>query len=92
MRLRLARAYARRRKIIRFEGMYHGFSDGVYWSKHPPIDRAGPDRRPMPVAQGPGMPLGVEENLIILPWNDAEALADAWPGTAMRSPASSPNR
>ena len=73
---RLARAYARRRKIIRFEGMYHGFSDGVYWSKHPPIDRAGPDRRPMPVAQGPVMPLGVEENLIILPWNDAEALAD----------------
>jgi glutamate-1-semialdehyde 2,1-aminomutase len=73
---RLARAYARRRKIIRCEGMYHGFSDGVYWSKHPPIDRAGPDRRPMPVAQGPGMPLGVEENLIILPWNDAEALAD----------------
>jgi glutamate-1-semialdehyde 2,1-aminomutase len=73
---RLARAYARRRKIIRFEGMYHGFSDGVYWSKHPPIDRAGPDRRPMPVAQGPGMPLGVEENLIILPWNDAQALAD----------------
>jgi glutamate-1-semialdehyde 2,1-aminomutase len=73
---RLARAYARRCKIIRFEGMYHGFSDGVYWSKHPPIDRAGPDRSPTPVAQGPGMPRGMEENLIVLPWNDAEALAD----------------
>lgn len=74
---RLARAYTGRNKIIRFEGMYHGFSDGVYWSKHPSIERAGPDDRPVPVPQGPGMPKGVEENLIILPWNDAQALADA---------------
>jgi glutamate-1-semialdehyde 2,1-aminomutase len=73
---RLARAFTGRRKIIRFEGMYHGFSDGVYWSKHPALDKAGPDNRPVPVAQGPGMPKGVEENLIILPWNDAQALAD----------------
>src|SRR5262250_3011843 len=64
---RLARAYTGRRKIIRFEGMYHGFSDGVYWSKHPKIEKAGPDNRPIPVPQGPGMPKGVEENLIILP-------------------------
>ena len=73
---RLARAFTKRNKIIRFEGMYHGFSDGVYWSKHPSIAKAGPDDRPVAVAQGPGMPKGVEENLIILPWNDAQALAD----------------
>lgn len=74
---RLARAFTKRNKIIRFEGMYHGFSDGVYWSKHPNIAKAGPDDRPIAVAQGPGMPKGVEENLIILPWNDAQALEDA---------------
>jgi glutamate-1-semialdehyde 2,1-aminomutase len=73
---RLARAFTKRSKIIRFEGMYHGFSDGVYWSKHPNISKAGPDDRPVPVPQGPGMPKGVEENLIILPWNDADVLAD----------------
>lgn len=73
---RLARAFTKRSKIIRFEGMYHGFSDGVYWSKHPNIAKAGPDNHPIPVPQGPGMPKGVEENLIILPWNDADALAD----------------
>jgi glutamate-1-semialdehyde 2,1-aminomutase len=73
---RLARAFTQRSKIIRFEGMYHGFSDGVYWSKHPNISKAGPDDRPVPVPQGPGMPKGVEENLIILPWNDADVLAD----------------
>jgi glutamate-1-semialdehyde 2,1-aminomutase len=74
---RLARAFTKRGKVIRFEGMYHGFSDGVYWSKHPNIDKAGPDNRPIAVPQGPGMPKGVEQNLIILPWNDADALADA---------------
>jgi glutamate-1-semialdehyde 2,1-aminomutase len=73
---RLARAFTKRNKIIRFEGMYHGFSDGVYWSKHPNIAKAGPDDHPIPVPQGPGMPKGVEQNLIILPWNDANALAE----------------
>ena len=73
---RLARAFTKRSKIVRFEGMYHGFSDGVYWSKHPKIDKAGPDHRPVAVPQGPGMPKGVEQNLIILPWNDPDALAE----------------
>jgi glutamate-1-semialdehyde 2,1-aminomutase len=74
---RLARAFTGRPKLIRFEGMYHGFSDQVYWSKHPDIAKAGPDAHPVPVPQGPGLPRGVEANLIILPWNDADALADA---------------
>ncbi|HET7161217.1 MAG TPA: glutamate-1-semialdehyde 2,1-aminomutase [Rhodanobacteraceae bacterium] len=74
---RLARAFTGRPKLIRFEGMYHGFSDQVYWSKHPDIAKAGPDDHPVPVPQGPGLPRGVEENLIILPWNDADVLADA---------------
>ena len=47
-------------KIIRFEGMYHGFSDAVYWSKHPPLEKAGPESRPVPVPQGPGLPKGLE--------------------------------
>jgi glutamate-1-semialdehyde 2,1-aminomutase len=71
---RLSRAITGRKKIIRFEGMYHGFSDAVYWSKHPNISIAGPDKKPNPVPQGPGLPSGIEENLIILPWNDIEAL------------------
>jgi glutamate-1-semialdehyde 2,1-aminomutase len=75
--LRLARTFTGRKKVIRFEGMYHGFSDGVYWSKHPRLDEAGPPSRPVPVAQGPGMPSGVAEELIILPWNDIEALRAA---------------
>ncbi|WP_210318375.1 aspartate aminotransferase family protein [Aureimonas endophytica] len=74
---RLARAFTGRRRIVRFEGMYHGFSDAVYWSKHPDLASAGPDEQPVPVAQGPGLPKGVEDNLLILPWNDVEALREA---------------
>lgn len=72
--LRLARTFTGRRKVIRFEGMYHGFSDGVYWSKHPPLAEAGSDARPIAVPQGPGMPTAAGHELLILQWNDLGAL------------------
>jgi glutamate-1-semialdehyde 2,1-aminomutase len=75
--LRLARTFTGRQKIIRFEGMYHGFGDGVYWSKHPRLEEAGPDERPVPVPQGPGVPEAIARQLIILPWNDSGALRAA---------------
>jgi glutamate-1-semialdehyde 2,1-aminomutase len=75
--VRLARAFTGRQKVIRFEGMYHGFSDGVYWSKHPSLNEAGPDAAPVAVPQGPGLPAGVEDGLIILPWNDTARLRAA---------------
>jgi len=71
---RLARASTGRPMLVRFEGMYHGFSDAVYWSKHPSLTEAGDDARPRPVPQGPGLPPGIEASLIILPWNDIDAL------------------
>jgi glutamate-1-semialdehyde 2,1-aminomutase len=74
--MRLARAFTGRGKVIRFEGMYHGFSDGVYWSKHPALNMAGPDSAPVPVPQGPGLPAGVGDSLIILPWNDPAMLRE----------------
>jgi glutamate-1-semialdehyde 2,1-aminomutase len=75
--IRLARAFTGRDKIIRFEGMYHGFSDGVYWSKHPHLDQAGPDQSPIAVPQGPGLSKAAGDQLIILPWNDVDALRAA---------------
>jgi glutamate-1-semialdehyde 2,1-aminomutase len=68
--LRLARVFTGRSKVIRFEGQYHGFSDGIYWSKHPDLDKAGPDEHPVVVPQGPGVPPGMGESLIIAQWND----------------------
>src|ERR1700681_398594 len=39
--------------------------------------RAAPPAPPIPVAQGPGLPPGLAEQLIILPWNDIDALREA---------------
>jgi glutamate-1-semialdehyde 2,1-aminomutase len=68
--LRLARTFTGRNKVIRFEGQYHGFSDGIYWSKHPDLNLAGPDSHPVALPQGPGVPPEMGESLIIAQWND----------------------
>jgi glutamate-1-semialdehyde 2,1-aminomutase len=74
--LRLARAFTGRKRVIRFEGQYHGFSDGIYWSKHPDLNQAGPDERPVALPQGPGVPAEMGESLLIAQWNDLEAIED----------------
>jgi glutamate-1-semialdehyde 2,1-aminomutase len=72
--LRLARAFTGRDRVVRFEGQYHGFSDGIYWSKHPDLDRAGSDARPIALPQGPGLPREMGESLVIAQWNDLEMI------------------
>ena len=73
--VRLARAFSGRNKIIRFEGMYHGFSDSVYWSKHPSKNSIDAMGNCIPEPQGPGLPKGVDDSLLICQWNDPDALA-----------------
>lgn len=72
--LRLARAYTKRNKIIRFEGMYHGFSDSIYWNKHPSSNSIDKFGNCMPEPQGPGLPNGIKETLLICQWNNLESL------------------
>jgi len=72
--VRLARAATGRPLILRFEGMYHGWFDTVYWSNHPKLELAGPDDAPVAVPAGAGMAPGVGDSLVILQWNDAAAL------------------
>lgn len=72
--IRLARAYTGKGKIVRFEGMYHGFSDGIYWSKHPSKDAIDKWGNCTPEPQGPGLPKGIENSLLICQWNDLDAL------------------
>ena len=74
--LRLARAFTGKHKVVRFEGMYHGFSDSIYWSKHPSADAIDENGNCKPEPQGPGLPVGLEENLIICQWNDLDMLSE----------------
>jgi glutamate-1-semialdehyde 2,1-aminomutase len=59
--------------VVRFEGMYHGWLDTVYWSNHPDLAKAGPDERPVPVPAGRGIPESIGESLLVLGWNDPES-------------------
>jgi glutamate-1-semialdehyde 2,1-aminomutase len=72
--LRVARAYTRRPKFIKFEGHYHGWLDSVAFSVNPPLSApdAGPDVEPVPWSSG--IPAGLSEDVIVLPWNDLDVI------------------
>lgn len=63
--LRLARAATRRRKVVIFEGSYHGHFDGI-------LARRTMGGQTVPVA--PGVPEGLTEDLVVLDYGSEEAL------------------
>jgi len=68
--MRAARAFTRRDKILKFEGGYHGMSDYSLMSLAP--KRSG--NFPAPVPDSAGIPKSVLDDMIIAPFNDAEAV------------------
>ncbi len=71
--LRLARAYTNRKKIIAFEGQYHGWNDVVFHRYHAPIEEL-PARGFGPALPGSTGMNGAPHDLIVCQWNDAETL------------------
>jgi glutamate-1-semialdehyde 2,1-aminomutase len=65
--IRLARGHTKRDKIIKFEGCYHGHSDSL-------LIKAGSGALTLGVPSSPGVPAGLAEHTITLPYNDIEAL------------------
>jgi glutamate-1-semialdehyde 2,1-aminomutase len=78
MAMRLARAFTGRRKILKFEGHYHGWSDQAFISTRPPLNEAGPADAPVPVAGSPGMPDSVLGDVVVAGWNDLDFLRSAF--------------
>ncbi len=76
MALRVARAFTGRQTVIKFEGSYHGTYDDVQWSVSPPADSLGSGGRSGAVPETAGLPGGAER-VLVLPYNDAEALRSA---------------
>ncbi len=72
--IRLARAATGKRKIIKFEGHYHGWFDNVLWSTAPAVAAAGPADAPVPVIGSKGQLPESAEDLVVLPWNNLEIL------------------
>jgi len=71
---RLARAYTQRNAIIKFEGHYHGWSDGVLFNTAAPLRTLGDNMLPQPESMSQGVADNSESGLIILPWNNFEAI------------------
>jgi glutamate-1-semialdehyde 2,1-aminomutase len=73
--IRLARGYSRKPKIAKFEGGYHGSHDAVEVSVAPPLEVAGPAHAPRAVPGVGGMSAHAVDEVVILPYNDEEAVA-----------------
>ncbi len=78
--IRLAKGVTRRDKIVKVEGGYHGHHDEVMISNKPSLDDAGPADRPNSVPQSAGISKGVLADVVVVPYNDAEALDRALAG------------
>ena len=72
---RVARAKTGKQKFVRFEGHYHGWLDNVAWGlSTPSVEELGSREDPNIFPWTAGLPEHVEDNFIILPWNDLPLL------------------
>jgi glutamate-1-semialdehyde 2,1-aminomutase len=68
--MRLARAFRRRDKILKFEGGYHGMGDAALMSLAP----SRPGNFPRPVPDSAGIPASVQDDILVAPFNDLDAV------------------
>jgi glutamate-1-semialdehyde 2,1-aminomutase len=75
--LRIARAHTAREKFIKFEGQYHGMADYFMFSTASANPKAlGSRRNPINVQATSGIPKGINQYVINLPFNDFERLEE----------------
>lgn len=72
--IRLARAFTGRTKLLKFEGHYHGWLDGVAFSTAVDPARSGPRERPNVVPISGGIAPSAAGEVLVAPWNDLAAL------------------
>ena len=69
--MRVARAYRKRDKVMKFEGGFHGMSEYSLQSMAP----KRPGNFPQAVPDSPGIPRSVAGDMLIAPFNDADLAA-----------------
>jgi glutamate-1-semialdehyde 2,1-aminomutase len=67
--IRLARGFTGRNKVVKFEGCYHGHSDGL-------LAKAGSGVATLGIPDSAGVPAGVTQDTVTLPYNDLDAVAE----------------
>lgn len=72
--IRVARGYTGKRRILKFEGHYHGNHDQVLVSVSPSLDVAGTEADPVKIPLGSGIPVEHYANTVLAVWNDLEAV------------------
>lgn len=73
--VRLARGHTGRKKIVKFEGHYHGWADALLVTTNPqPVTTLGHENDPVGIVDSSGIPHGAVEDTIVLPWNNFETL------------------
>lgn len=65
--IRLARGFTGRDKIVKFEGSYHGHSDSL-------LIKAGSGVATLGLPDSPGVPMGIAQNTLTVPYNDLESV------------------
>jgi glutamate-1-semialdehyde 2,1-aminomutase len=75
--LRLARAFTGRPKVLKLEGNFHGYHDQVMFAIGTPADRLGPESAPSAYPGSTGLAPGLEDNLVLVPYNRPDLLAEA---------------
>lgn len=65
--IRLARGFTGRDKILKFEGSYHGHSDSL-------LIKAGSGVATLGLPDSPGVPMGIAQNTLTVPYNDLESV------------------
>jgi glutamate-1-semialdehyde 2,1-aminomutase len=75
---RIMRALTGRKKLIKIEGTYHGHHDSLMVSVFPKREEAGAREHPTSVPQTLGMPDGIVEQIVCVPFNDAQAMERAF--------------
>src|SRR5262249_29069544 len=76
--LRLARAFTGRPKILKVEGNFHGFHDQVLVAIGTPAARLGPETAPTAFPGSTGLAPGLDENLVLVPYNRPDLLEAAF--------------
>ncbi|MFY9124356.1 MAG: aspartate aminotransferase family protein [Bacteroidales bacterium] len=70
--IKVSRAFTGKSKIAKCEGAYHGTYDVIEVSEKPNPSNWGDKKRPNSVPHTPGVPKGVLDSVIVLPFNDLE--------------------